>query len=401
MSLALLFPAGLLALGALLVPLLLHLARRSEHRAIDFSALRWLSARTRPRRRLRLVEHGLLLMRLMLIAALALLMAGPMMTGGVRSRSWTLVAPGVSLTSVSPAAQDDNSERRWLAPGFPPLDQPRPAGDVPVGSLLRELDARLPRSSEMTVWVPRELAGLDGSGIELARSVRWRIAPGDAMAAASPAVIPEPFAVRLDPGRETALAYLRAAWQAWWHDPAVAIAKRVDARPLTDISSSSGIPPNRNGTLVWLRPGELPLAVRNWILAGGTILMEPHTKVPLSFELAAVAWRDDDGRPLARAVRSGRGRVVRLEAPLDASALPGLHDGSFAAVLRELLHPREAVPARALARDVEPTSNAAMRRSGVPMPRELDIEAWLTWLIAAGFVLERFIATAARRWRSA
>ena len=42
MSLALLLPAGLAALAALLLPLLVHLARRSEQRPTVFAALQWL-----------------------------------------------------------------------------------------------------------------------------------------------------------------------------------------------------------------------------------------------------------------------------------------------------------------------------------------------------------------------
>ena len=401
MSLALLLPTGLVVLGAMLIPLSLHLARHSEHRPIDFSAVRWLSARARPRRRLRLVEHGLLILRLLLIAALALLLARPVWTGSVRSHSWTLVEPSVSLAAMPRSANNEDGERRWLAPGFPLLDQPRPVVGAPVGSLLRELDARLPRSSSLTVWVPQELAGLDGSDIELARSVHWRVAPGAATVAASPGVVPVPFAVRLDAGSETALPYLRAAWQAWWHNPAAAGAKRIEPPPLTDVSRSTRVPEDRSGTLVWLRSGELPSEVRKWISAGGTILIEPRTRWRFQPAAAAVIWRDDEGTPLARAVRSGRGRVVRLEVPLDASALPGLQDGSFAASLRELLHPRDVAPARVLARDVAPTTNRAKPRSGVPLQREFDIESWLVLLIALGFVVERLVATGARRWRPA
>ncbi|TQT81878.1 hypothetical protein DB758_11845, partial [Xanthomonas perforans] len=51
MNLLLLFPTGLAALAALLLPLLIHLARRSEHRPTDFAALRWLRALPRPRHR--------------------------------------------------------------------------------------------------------------------------------------------------------------------------------------------------------------------------------------------------------------------------------------------------------------------------------------------------------------
>lgn len=400
MNLALLLPAGLLALGALLVPMLLHLARRSEHRAIDFAAVRWLSARARPRRRLLLVEHGLLVLRLLLISALALLLAQPVWTGGVGNRAWTVVAPDVDL-ATNPKSSGADSERRWLAPGYPPLEGPRPISTAAVGSLLRELDARLPPASSLTVWVPRELTGLDGSSIELARAVRWRIAPGVAPLATTPGVLPWPFAVRLDPDREVALVYLRAAWQAWIHDPLAADTKRAEAQPLSDVALSPRVPRKPMGTLVWLRSGDLPLEVREWTFAGGSILIEPRTNWSFKSADTAVVWRDDEGTPLARAARFGRGRVVRLESPLDASAMPGLLDGSFAAALRELLHPRDVVSARVLAREIAPISNKAMVRSGVPMQRDVDIESWLAWLIAIGFVLERFSATSARRWRSA
>ena len=49
MNLALLLPAGLAALAALLLPLLLHLARRHEQTPTDFAALRWLRQKPKPR----------------------------------------------------------------------------------------------------------------------------------------------------------------------------------------------------------------------------------------------------------------------------------------------------------------------------------------------------------------
>ena len=64
MSVALLAPAALAALAALLLPLLIHLARRSELHPVDFSALRWLRAQLRPRRRLRFEDWPLLLLML-------------------------------------------------------------------------------------------------------------------------------------------------------------------------------------------------------------------------------------------------------------------------------------------------------------------------------------------------
>ena len=72
-----LFPAGLAALAALLLPLLIHLARRDQQQLIDFAALRWLAAKPRPRHRIRFDEWPLLLVRLLLLALLAGLLARP------------------------------------------------------------------------------------------------------------------------------------------------------------------------------------------------------------------------------------------------------------------------------------------------------------------------------------
>ncbi len=71
MGFGLLAPAALAALVALLLPLLLHLARRDATRPTPFAALRWLRERPRPRRRLRFDDWPLLLVRLLLLALLA------------------------------------------------------------------------------------------------------------------------------------------------------------------------------------------------------------------------------------------------------------------------------------------------------------------------------------------
>ena len=54
MNLAFLLPAGLAALAAVLLPLLIHLARRSEQRPTVFAALQWLRQKPKPRHRIRL-----------------------------------------------------------------------------------------------------------------------------------------------------------------------------------------------------------------------------------------------------------------------------------------------------------------------------------------------------------
>ncbi|MEG2981926.1 MAG: BatA domain-containing protein, partial [Stenotrophomonas sp.] len=158
MSLLWLFPAGFIALAALLLPLLIHLARRSEQRIIDFAALRWLSAKPRPRRRIRFDEWPLLLLRLLLLAFLAVLLARPALMGVPDTQQRVAVLPGVDLAAAQRAVGNADAQWLWLAPGFPRIDKSAaPQGPQPVSSLLRELDAALPIDAALTVVVPSVL----------------------------------------------------------------------------------------------------------------------------------------------------------------------------------------------------------------------------------------------------
>ncbi|MGJ4729318.1 BatA domain-containing protein, partial [Luteimonas sp. SDU101] len=151
MNAVLLMPAALAALAALVLPLLIHLARRQQQRPTVFAALRWLRARPKPRRRLRFDEPWLLAVRLLLLALLALWLARPALLGVQDLRPRLLVVPGVDASVVGQARADTQADARWLAPGFPTLEQPAPAGDAAVASLLREFDATLPAGAPLAV----------------------------------------------------------------------------------------------------------------------------------------------------------------------------------------------------------------------------------------------------------
>ena len=130
MSLALLLPAGLAALAALLLPLLIHLARRSEQRPIPFAALRWLRQKPKPRHRIRFDEWLLLAVRLLLLVAAG---AAARAAGAVRRRQQGAVGGGGARRR--PGSRHARCRQRrtqrwhWLAPGFPALDAPAPAHD--------------------------------------------------------------------------------------------------------------------------------------------------------------------------------------------------------------------------------------------------------------------------------
>ncbi len=191
MNLTLLAPFGLAALAALALPLLIHLIRRLELTPTEFAALRWITERMRPRRRLRFERPWLLLLRLALLALLAVLLARPVLTPPAAStRSWVVVAPAVERPAAHAAVSAPEADWRWLAPGFPRLEDIAPTVDSPVSSLLRELDADLPADTALTAIVPQELAGLDGERPRLAHALEWRIVPGRTQDTDAPA--PEP-----------------------------------------------------------------------------------------------------------------------------------------------------------------------------------------------------------------
>ncbi|AWV07886.1 BatA domain-containing protein [Marilutibacter maris] len=381
MSFALLLPAALVALTALLLPLLIHLARRSEQRPTEFAALRWLRQRPRPRQRIRFEEWPLLLLRLALLALVALWLARPVLYGEAAGTPWTVVVAGVDPASL-PAAGDRDVEVRWLAPGFPDIAQPAPHGPVPFASLLRQLDAELPADIALTVRVPERLEHADAQLPVLSRKVDWQVVPGampqPPIAATAPPLL---HVVASDPA-PPALRYLRAATHAWWPDPDAASAA-------VTLSTPAGSAP-ADAVLVWLEPGELPPAARAWIADGGTALLA--AAVSLSDPPAMVAaWRDADGTLLAEATMLGRGRVVRLTRPLSPASMPVLLEPGFPARLRALLQPPPA-PARAPARAHAPATGA----DAYPQPPR-DLQPWWALLIALVWLAERWLATSRRR----
>lgn len=385
MSLALLLPAALAALGALLLPLLVHLARRSEQRPTDFAALRWLRQRPRPRHRIRFDERGLLLLRLLLLALLALWLARPVLQGVRGGTPWVVVLPGVDA-SAARAWGGTDSELRWLAPGFPPLDSPAPtpASPVPTASLLRELDADLPPEVALTVVVPAWFDGADGERPRLSRAVNWREVPRSPPPALHPhATEPPVLSVRHAPERQDALRYLRAAAESWGGGTATANRLSVadTGQPLAGDARA----------LIWLAPGEVPPAIRQWVAAGGTVLLDAQARVGDAIAMTPY-WTDEAGATIVEGGALGQGRVLRFTRPLQPSVMPQLLEPAFPARLRELFAEPMPAPSRVTARDHAPLSGAAAYPQA---PR--DLRPWLAMLIALLLVLERGWATSRRR----
>ena len=389
MTMLLLAPAALAALAVVLLPLLIHLARRGEQHPTDFAALRWLRQKPKPRRRLRFDEWPLLLLRLLLLALLGLWLARPMLSGSASEAPWVAVVPGIDVADARAAVTDPDARVSWLAPGFPELDQPLAVGPLPIVSLLRQLDAELPSAVALSVLVPEVLQGVDAQRPQLSRAVEWRVMPG-AMPAAMPAAnasMPK-LAIRHAPERAEAVRYLRAAalaWQLASKSPGKTAAPNFSTGPLSQ--------PLDNDTrwLIWLAPGALPRSIETWIAEGGVALVDAETTSTLE-GARVVLWRDALGKPLAESLAQGKGRLMRLTGPLAPADMPQLLEPGFPRRLRALFQAQAPAPMLAPARAVAPLTGGDTYRQA---PR--DLQPWLALLIALTLLLERGLATRRRR----
>ncbi len=387
MSLAFLLPLGLAALAAWLVPLLIHLRRRNETRRTVFAALHWLPAKARARTRLRFEEWPLLLVRLLLLAAIALLIAQPMLSGGPHAKHWLLVAPGVDPSAL-PASDQAEGERRWLATGFPGLEEAEPAQSQPIGSLLRELDASLPADAKLTVVVPPQLDGADAEVPVLHRRVDWQVGTAKAQAGSqAPLATPRPpLAIRHDedtPG----LRYLRAAAIAWQATTPASEPRREPA----DIAAPGEALPPHDTPLAWLAAGPVPPTLLAWVENGGTAVVASASRIPDMERNGIVILRGAEGTPRVRGMRLGRGRILQWTQPLAPQAMPELLEADFPERLWSLYAPPATPPARIDARAYAPRQGG---RAWPAQPR--DLTPLLVLVVAGLFLLERLFASGRR-----
>lgn len=212
---------GLLALGAIVVPIVIHLWRRPLP-VVRVGSLRPFLAHRRPSRAQFLHEWPLLLLRCAMFVALALALAGlswtPRKPVPVR---WCLRVPGTLLQDSHRHAWNlrlrEGFEPRWLAPGFPKILAPaesRPASiHTPVWSWLSEADRVAPAGSEAWVFGPTWRTLFQGNRPTVSHlRVSWHVVP------TSPPAVPEPpptlVGVVHSPDRALDAGYVRAALQA-------------------------------------------------------------------------------------------------------------------------------------------------------------------------------------------
>ncbi|MDB5971702.1 MAG: hypothetical protein JWQ90_4152 [Hydrocarboniphaga sp.] len=347
----LLAPLGLAGLAALALPLLIHLLRRPEDRVVLFAAWRYLAEPARPRERLQLRHWLLLALRLLLIAALALLLSQAIWRSQHEAVSATTVLwPGVE-SAAAPATPDH------------PVHQLGP--DAPA-SQLRQIDAELPAGAALTVIVPEIVAGLDAERLRLRPELHWKIVPGETPAADQPA--PLKISIRGDGADQAESATVQALLQAWQSQGRAieieAAAQDVALKPDT-------------GLLFWLGGRPTP-AVERWIAQGGRALLSRQADAVASDAIWSIQTQ-------------GRGRSVRLAAAFDATRVAALREPQIPAQLAALLLPEPMVD-RAASAAVAPLAGAP---SGKAPGRSLD--TILALIAALLFAAERLWAASLQR----
>lgn len=379
MSISLLLPMGLIALAGLIVPLLIHLIRQSDHRVVDFPALRWLRESVRPRRRLQFEDLWLLLARLLLVGLAALLVSMPMLNGSWRgARHWVAVVPGVDIQAARQKIDDAKAQWHWLTTGFPAIEDAAVAGSASISSLLRELDAELPNDDTLSVIVPDQVHALDAERISVGRMIDWIVLPSPVQNEVPGKPATHVLALRHQSEKDQGLRYIRAALAAW-DDTA--------HWTIDDQASSAALLPTTDA-LIWLG-ASLPDSIQAWIREGGRALL-----IDDAMEQGEVIWRDAQGAALARDEKLGTGHLIHLRGPLTAAALPAVLDANFPTHLQALLTPALALPSRADAAEIQP------RLSTDPLPRfapTTDLNPWIGLLIGCVFLIERILATRRQR----
>ncbi|HEU4829230.1 MAG TPA: BatA domain-containing protein [Gemmatimonadales bacterium] len=353
------WPPGLAALAALLVPLLIHLARRRPRSPVLVGTLRHLPGSTAPRRaRSRISEPLLLAVRMLVLALLALFIAQPFLDRHRPSR------PPRALL-VIPSAIPEVTLRRLL----PALDSLQAAGletrELPMADLwseLAELDAGLPPGSSIVVAAPFALPVTGArpaleSAVSLHRFdwTRDSSSSGDATQALHVSVI-------ADTSHRVAAARHVAAFQA--------VAERRGDSLVMEASSSD------DGWIAWLSDAAPSPAVLERVRAGGTLL--------------TAGSASSAGHEAVTAQRLGSGLIIEAAAvgapPVDAS-FPEL----IARIWPDptVLSPTEPEPGRISTSQLLPARVSRTDRADVP---RTELGSVLLALAFALFLFERWLS---------
>ena len=323
--LGLLSPVWLAGLGALAVPVALHLWSRRGGHPVRVGSIRLLAGSPPATRRSWTVqEPWLLALRCAVLAAIALALAGPYWTStGVGGRTLALVARDVRDRD----ALVDSLHRA----GVPVSLLDSAASGIPnLWTALRRADRLAARGTRLVVFAPDLLRYFRGERPALRSQVEWHTRA--AAASAAPAQAPPQariVAVFADAARLDDARYVRAAFEA--AGSATGIAAIVSLRPANAAALA--------GTadwLVWLSDRAIPDSLLAQVQRGAVLLSDAgvaaaprhHSRIVTGSQpsdawltsapsgtgetVGAPVWADGTGSPLLTITREGRGIHYRF-----------------------------------------------------------------------------------------
>jgi hypothetical protein len=415
-GLALLSPAGLLALLALLLPLAIHLFSRSRGRRVLVGNIA-LYRQTRQQRVFepRLLQRLLLLLRLLLLALAALLLAGL-----ARPALQTLPGTTAYVTPAWLAAQARDlsalasfDQRYLLAPGYPALDSADARGavaDADAWSLLAERLRSVRHAGEVHLYAVAAAAQFAAQAPPLPVALHWHLSEsGDQAAAAPPAL---EVTLLHDAARRTDAELLAQALQlVATHRRVDLVLRRVEGETVAALGSWASPEPARSArrALIWLStdavtdalPGDLPVDVllADSAPAAGPALPAQLPRAPqLRFfarpspaASGEVLWRAENGAPLLVASERGQLRLLRYLDRLHAGREGLLGQAQFPdALLRLLLG--ETLWREGSARAPADPAPATARPGAVDTPPVRGLADWLALAMALLFAAERWLS---------
>ncbi|MFY0605861.1 MAG: BatA domain-containing protein [Cyclobacteriaceae bacterium] len=173
-------PYFLLGLGALLVPVIIHMWSKDAKKSVAFGSLRFLKeTETRTTRSIMPSQWLLLLLRLLLLTAIVFFIADLRWeTQSERSDRMYLIDPYYEGSEVVKGLLDtvqEGTDLRWLADGYPLLDEPLADRKIDYWQLLAEMPEK--ETKCLVVISPLHQKNFIGESKKIPEVCEWIVPP--------------------------------------------------------------------------------------------------------------------------------------------------------------------------------------------------------------------------------
>ncbi|MBB3061120.1 BatA domain-containing protein [Microbulbifer rhizosphaerae] len=279
-------------LAALAIPLLIHLLRRDATREITFAAVHWLQRKRQHKKRLLLREKWLLLLRLLLFALLAILLAQPLLQrDNEASEKVLLVDPRIERAELETFLGESPgfASVLWLLPDPMLISESRPQAPDLWRTLSNLADAGEFRRAHILL---RNAQNPSGHGaLSVSPYWQWHALENGSKENSSPL----PRLALLGEGPPWLEAVLRQLQGT--------AAPQLELQKLTAASLAGA---SEQDWLIYDTAGELPVALQQFIRDGGLLITDRRVQPTEEIQFVEIA-----GGEALQAAALGRGSWLR------------------------------------------------------------------------------------------